>query len=255
MPPLIQTVIAVLVVWSGICFRLGHSDENNNRQSWSLRLSDSTRAGRFLNVPIYYGDWVPLTKAKQTIEAVAAKIQNNLRRQDPPLEIITADEPEDRLDNKPVYYQQTVPYEKYPSHQQQQQQQHHHQSQQQHHYKHPQQQTHPWRNHKRPQQLRRQDYTRRNHRKLPPPAPFANQISSLFQHQQHHGVPTTPKPEDVTTSGFSLGSVFSFLNPLTQHKPDTLLYNSPAIKTLPAPDLTKVSFKTANWLIIIMLDL
>ncbi len=228
MQSFIHTVI-IVVWWSGFC--------TSNEGTWSLRISDSSRDGRFLNVPIYYGDWVPITKAKQTIEAVASKIEaatKPVRRKDPPLEIITADQPEDRLDT-------IVPYE--PSHQ-------HHQTQAlrpsnawsqgpqgvrpQHHQQ-------RWKQHQ-PQQWRRNDNFRNNnnrgHRKLPPPGPFVNQFSSLFQQV------TTPKPEEITTSasssGFNLGSVFNFLNPLIQHKPDIILHDSPVIKTLPAPDLTKV---------------
>lgn len=229
----------VIIVWS-FCFNVGHSDEH---QAWSLRVSDPSRDGRFLNVPIYYGDWVPITRAKQTIEAVASKIEaatknNYVRRKDPPPEIITADQPEDRLDSI-----HNVPYEvHHPSHHQRQ----HHWSQppQQHHgsrWQQPQQ---------RPQveQWRRNDNVRnlRGHRKLPPPKPFVNQFTSLFQPSLQQQQPvTTQKPEvEVTTTestGF-IGSVFNFLNPLLnqQHKPDIILHDSPVIKTLPAPDLTKV---------------
>merc|ERR1712223_352161 len=75
---------------------------------------------------------------------------------------------------------------------------------------------------------------------------FKNQFTSLFQPAPQIPVVTTQKPleEPTTTSssssgGFNLGSVFNFLNPLIQHKPDIILHDSPAIKTLPAPDLTK----------------
>lgn len=226
----------VILVWS-FCFNVGHSDEH---QSWSLRVSDPSRDGRFLNVPIYYGDWVPITKAKQTIEAVASKIEaatknNYVRRKDPPPEIITADQPEDRLDSI-----HNVPYEvhqQHPSHQRHHWSQHHGRWQQQQ----PQRQ----------EQWRRNDNVRqsnlRGHRKLPPPKPFVNQFTSLFQPslQQQQPVVTTHKPEELTTTestGF-IGSVFNFLNPLLnqQHKPDIILHDSPVIKTLPAPDLTKVS--------------
>lgn len=98
MQSFIHTVLIV-----GSCLNFGHSNE----QTWSLRISDSTRDGRFLNVPIYYGDWVPITKAKQTIQAVASKIEaatSPVRRKDPPPEIITADFPAERLDTH-------VPYE------------------------------------------------------------------------------------------------------------------------------------------------
>ena len=69
MQSFIHTVI--LVVWSGFCLHFGHSEE----QSWNLRVSDPSRDGRFLSVPIYYGDWVPISQAKHTIESVASKIQ------------------------------------------------------------------------------------------------------------------------------------------------------------------------------------
>ena len=102
-----STLVITVVVWSR--FHVSIADE----PTWSLRLSDTSRDGRFLNVPIYYGDWVPITRAKQTIEAVASKIEaasKLFRHSDPAPEIITADQPEDRLDS-------IVPYD--PS-------QHHH---------------------------------------------------------------------------------------------------------------------------------
>ena len=104
---LYSTLVITVVVWSR--FHVSIADE----PTWSLRLSDTSRDGRFLNVPIYYGDWVPITRAKQTIEAVASKIEaasKLFRHSDPAPEIITADQPEDRLDS-------IVPYD--PS-------QHHH---------------------------------------------------------------------------------------------------------------------------------
>ena len=61
----------VILVWSGFCLHFGHSEE----QSWNLRVSDPSRDGRFLSVPIYYGDWVPISQAKHTIESVASKIK------------------------------------------------------------------------------------------------------------------------------------------------------------------------------------
>ena len=243
----------VLIIWSGFCFSFGQSNEH--QQAWSLRISDSARDGRFLNVPIYYGDWVPISKAKQTIEAVASKIEAAVkppvRRKDPPPEIITADQPEDRLDIVVSH----VPYEVHPS--QQQQHQRHHWSQQQQHQKHPHQRYHH-QNHQRPQWSRRNDRTR-GHRKLPPPSPFVNQFTSLFQQQsqQQAAEVTTAKPEEVSTqasSGFNLGSVFNFLNPLIQHKPDIILNDSPAIKTLPAPDLSQVRFFYSNKVDLILIN-
>ena len=229
----------ILFIWSGTCFHLSLSDE-----PWSLRISNSGRDGRFLNVPIYYGDWVPISRAKQTIEAVASKIQaanKPVRRKDPPPDIITADQPEDRLD---IVVQPNVPYEVHnPSHHHQQQQRHHWSQPQ----KHPSHQRFSHHQHRPNQQQRRRNNDRtRGHRKLPPPSPFVNQFTSLFQQQSQQSpvVVTTAKPEpvEVTTSSsrFNLGSVFNFLNPLIQHKPDIILHDTPVIKTLPAPDLTKV---------------
>ena len=46
---------------------------------WNLARS---RDGRFLNVPIFYGDWVPITNAKSVIERVAASLQPGERADD-----------------------------------------------------------------------------------------------------------------------------------------------------------------------------
>ena len=39
-----------------------------------------------MSVPIYYGDWVPITKAKATIDSIAASIDAGNRREDKQLE-------------------------------------------------------------------------------------------------------------------------------------------------------------------------
>jgi hypothetical protein len=33
-------------------------------QTWKLKFSDPAREGRFLNVPIQYGEWVPINRAR-----------------------------------------------------------------------------------------------------------------------------------------------------------------------------------------------
>jgi hypothetical protein len=61
------------------------------RNNWSLKHSDPTRGGKFLNVPIYYGDWVPINSAKAQIESLASSVGTNLhkhRRKDP--DVVTA---------------------------------------------------------------------------------------------------------------------------------------------------------------------
>lgn len=55
------------------------------RNHWNLKHSDPTRDGKFLNVPIYYGDWVPINSAKAQIESLASSVgtsPNKNRRKD-----------------------------------------------------------------------------------------------------------------------------------------------------------------------------
>ncbi len=40
---------------------------------WQVRRAADLDQGQFLGVPIFYGDWVPITNAKSTIQAVAAR--------------------------------------------------------------------------------------------------------------------------------------------------------------------------------------
>jgi len=187
MQSFLSTVVITVVVWSRFHVPFSVADES----TWSLRLSNSGRDGRFLNVPIYYGDWVPITRAKQTIQAVASKIEAATKQyRDPPPEIITADQPEDRLDTIVPYdpsqnhhyatqhshnqhhSQRLQPSFRPSSHQQQQQQQQtqHHQSQ--------------W--HHRPNLRRQPENTRtRGHRRLPPPSAHYN-TNNHYQHQGNH---------------------------------------------------------------------
>ena len=89
-----------MIIITGFFLKFGHADRQSK---WNHQLSIPSGDGGFLSVPVHYGDWVPITKAKQTIEAVASKIEaavSPVRRKDPlpPPEIITApDPPEDRF--------------------------------------------------------------------------------------------------------------------------------------------------------------
>ena len=56
-----------------------HQSRAAGNPTWDLARS---RDGRFLNVPIYYGDWVPITNAKSVIERVAASLQPGERADD-----------------------------------------------------------------------------------------------------------------------------------------------------------------------------
>ena len=53
------------------------STVQTQNNGWDLKISRADeRDGRFLNVPIYYGDWVPIETAKSTIQNVASMIQH-----------------------------------------------------------------------------------------------------------------------------------------------------------------------------------
>ena len=210
MQSFLSTVVITVVVWSRFHVPFSVADES----TWSLRLSNSGRDGRFLNVPIYYGDWVPITRAKQTIQAVASKIEAATKQyRDPPPEIITADQPEDRY----VFFlfsvlqlffflffsifyvfrlDTIVPYDPSQNHHyatQHSHNQHHsqrlqpsfrpssHQQQQQQQTQHHQSQ---W--HHRPNLRRQPENTRtRGHRRLPPPSAHYN-TNNHYQHQGNH---------------------------------------------------------------------
>ena len=134
-----------------------------------------------------------------------------------------ADSPKDRVDHQIVPYEPSSHFSQWS---QPQQQQSHHRRPPQH------QQRQPRPPRRRVDNLRSKH---RNHRKLPHNKPIFN----LFNHQQ---VPTEkPETEDSTTQSSLLGNVFNFFNPLLSNKPDIILHDSPVIKTLPAPDLTKVN--------------
>ena len=85
-----QFFIHKVIIITGFCLKLGHADRQSK---WNHQLSIPSGDGGFLSVPVHYGDWVPITKAKQTIEAVASKIEaaiNPIKRNNPePLKIVT----------------------------------------------------------------------------------------------------------------------------------------------------------------------
>ena len=61
------------------------SQSYKGRNQWSLKHSSPTRDGKFLNVPVYYGDWVPINSAKAQIESLASSVESvpsNNRRKD-----------------------------------------------------------------------------------------------------------------------------------------------------------------------------
>lgn len=44
---------------------------SNSNNAWNLKFSDPNRGGKFLNIPIHYGNWVPISAAKALVEEVA----------------------------------------------------------------------------------------------------------------------------------------------------------------------------------------
>jgi len=71
----------MLKLWIGLLITASvavHAEE----KTWDLKFSDPDSNGKFLNVPIFYGNWVPITRAKAAIDQVAASIDENLRRND-----------------------------------------------------------------------------------------------------------------------------------------------------------------------------
>lgn len=62
------------------------STSHKARNQWSLKNSSPTRDGKFLNVPVYYGDWVPINSAKAQFESLFSSsvdvVPNDNRRRD-----------------------------------------------------------------------------------------------------------------------------------------------------------------------------
>ena len=91
----------ISVVFAGITLadKLSSSSSSSlpsfkGRSQWSLRHSNPTGEGRFLNVPIYYGDWVPIDTAKAQIESLASAVESSSsdnRRKDDQDVVIASD--------------------------------------------------------------------------------------------------------------------------------------------------------------------
>lgn len=162
-----------------------HVDSGSaNPSRWDLVKSDPDRDGRFLNVPIYYGDWIPITNAKAIVENVAAniqKVQQPERLEVPPVPVKKDPGFLDRVDvqtapevpSDEAEVEKTVPRSLPNQKPNLHGQQHRHR------------QPRPfWRGGnkrtRRPVPFRRQDNTYRRTRKLPGPTSFVSQITSLF---------------------------------------------------------------------------
>ena len=231
----------------------------NVLQAWNLKFSDPNRGGKFLNIPIHYGDWVPITAAKALVEEVA----NRQRQQNVPRERVDkrpADpikedtqpelEADRRADHGGVHYVDTKNRGYQTNFR-------HHQQQQRHHVQH--HNTNTRRQDAKSIRFSSQnhlnaDASRRNTKKLPPPPPtHFNQIGNNVRTKPV--APPQPQQQSAFPFGFNSFSSFnpfSFFDtsrpsvttpaprapgaaPVTQDKS----VNVNAIRTIAAPDLSK----------------
>jgi len=232
--------------------------------AWTLKYSDPSREGRFLDIPLHYGDWVPIDHAKALVEKVANRFtqegvgtpavvhqrqEQAHARQDQPHKATShqrQDLADDRVDTGEPVFVNT-----YPRHRGQK------------------------RRPPPPQQHRRQDVrfpgqqkpshygyqghqdhsNNRRNRKLPPPKPHQNNLfrgkpQKVAANPQNPSlgfgfVPSlkplqsfnpfkffeSAKPERPTT--FTTG------RPQQQQQEQSYLESLNAIQTIPAPDLSK----------------
>ena len=223
-------------------------------QALTLQYSDPSRESRFLDIPLNYGDWVPIDHAKALVERVANRFQGQdslvapqpkaAVRQDgaaarQPALPARQDQAEDRVDSGEVQYVDNYRRPKqnpYPP--QRHQQQPHRRPQQQHK--------------QQPQNLRRQDVrfpgqpqphhynNNRRNRKLPPPKPHQNNVfrgkpQKQPVSQQNQGWSFNP------FKFFETSKPKTFTTPRSQQhqQEQSYLESLNAIQTIPAPDLSK----------------
>merc|ERR550532_211718 len=235
----------------------------DKQNAWNLKFSDPNRGGKFLNIPIHYGDWVPITAAKALVEEVANRQRQQVPRErvdkSPVKDESKPEESDRRADHGGVHYVDTHNknrgYQTNFRHHQPQPQQ----EQQGHHVQHHNTNT---RRQDQSKSIRfsgqnhlSADASRRNTKKLPPPPPtHFNQIGNNVRTK-----PVAP-PQPQQQSAFPFGfNSFSSFNPfsffdtgrpsVTTKAPrptgiapvsqDKAVTNLNAIRTIAAPDLSK----------------
>ena len=99
MPPLFSSSFFLLLSLSLSTFSYTHADKT----PWDVAVSAAQgRDSRFLDVPVYYGNWVPIGNAKATLERVAASIEAEQRKDfEPPVFVDTVDTVKERVDVTP----------------------------------------------------------------------------------------------------------------------------------------------------------
>ena len=232
-------------------------------QAWNLKFSDPSRGGKFLNIPIHYGDWVPITAAKALVEEVASRHQRPRERLDktaPVAKEVKEDTQEQESDRR-ADHGGLVYVDTHNKNRGYQTNFRHHQPKQHHN-------TRPVQHHNTNNNRRQDaksirfsqsnlnvDASRRNTKKLPPPPPtHFNQIGNNVRTK-----PVAP-PQPQQQSAFPFGfNSFSSFNPfsffdtgrpsVTTKAPrpagiapvsqDKTVTNLNAIRTIAAPDLSK----------------
>ena len=233
-------------------------------QAWTLKYSDPSREGRFLDIPLHYGDWVPIDHAKALVEKVANRFtqegvgtpavvhqrqEQAHARQDQPHKATShqrQDLADDRVDTGEPVYVNTYPRHRGQNRRPPPPQQHRRQDvrfpgqQKPSHYGYQGHQDHS---------------NNRRNRKLPPPKPHQNNLfrgkpQKVASNPQNPSlgfgfVPSlkplqsfnpfkffeSAKPERPTT--FTTG------RPQQQQQEQSYLESLNAIQTIPAPDLSK----------------
>jgi len=232
--------------------------------AWTLKYSDPSREGRFLDIPLHYGDWVPIDHAKALVEKVANRFtqegvgtpavvhqrqEQAHARQDQPHKATShqrQDLADDRVDTGEPVYVNTYPRHRGQNRRPPPPQQHRRQDvrfpgqQKPSHYGYQGHQDHS---------------NNRRNRKLPPPKPHQNNLfrgkpQKVAANPQNPSlgfgfVPSlkplqsfnpfkffeSAKPERPTT--FTTG------RPQQQQQEQSYLESLNAIQTIPAPDLSK----------------
>lgn len=86
------------------------SSASADKTQWDVAVSSNpavVRESRFLDVPVYYGNWVPISNAKATLERVAASIEAAQRKDiQPP---VFVDSVKERVDVEPPPVGQSSP--------------------------------------------------------------------------------------------------------------------------------------------------
>ena len=215
-----------------------------------MKHSDPSRGGRFLNIPIHYGNWVPITAAKALVEEVARGRLPHTPAERKDEEVAPA-ESDRRVDKGDVLY---VNHHNrgHSNHRQ-------YQTSFRHHSKHPPQ----------PKNTRRQDsskairypthkkhisdkqQTKRNHKKLPPTNHFnhiGQNTRTKTQQSSFPFVPSFNSLQALNPFNFFDQSRSTFTTPrapvsqqhqTAQNQDKSYQESFNAIQTIPAPDLSK----------------